>query len=188
MTRRRKTLVPALARWLLGLGIAANPAANVTHGLGHGLAGGAVAAWPAMALVCSCELLMMIIRNPHTPANSVSGAALTAALSDPDPVQVRRAGVCRGSRGVPGSLSARDPRATPCGPSPYAAGRRRPAAARRENLLLARSLVQRPGDSPVGARLTTGAEPRTATSGRRVMQYRTLGRTGIKVKACPGAR
>lgn len=86
---RRKTLVPALARWLLGLGIAANPAANVTHGLGHGLAGGAVAAWPAVALVCSCELLMMIIRNPHAPVNSVSGAALPAALSDPDPVQVR---------------------------------------------------------------------------------------------------
>jgi hypothetical protein len=48
---RRKTPVPALARWLLGLGIAATFAANVTHGLGHGLAGAAVAAWPAVALV-----------------------------------------------------------------------------------------------------------------------------------------
>lgn len=63
---RRKTLVPALVRWLLGLGIAANLAANVTHGLDHGLAGGAVAAWPAVALVYSCELLMMIIRNPRS--------------------------------------------------------------------------------------------------------------------------
>jgi hypothetical protein len=44
------------------------------------------------------------------------------------------------------------------------------------------------GFTPVGAILTTGAEPRTAASGRRVMQYRTLGRTGIKVWACPGAR
>src|ERR1700728_1841179 len=44
---RRKTRVPGLARWLLGLGIAATLAANVTHGLGHGLAGGVVAAWPA---------------------------------------------------------------------------------------------------------------------------------------------
>ncbi|HEX6521819.1 MAG TPA: DUF2637 domain-containing protein [Streptosporangiaceae bacterium] len=34
---RRKTAVPALARWLLGLGIAATLAANVAHGLGHGL-------------------------------------------------------------------------------------------------------------------------------------------------------
>jgi len=32
---RRKTPVPALARWLLGLGIAATLAANVAHGLGH---------------------------------------------------------------------------------------------------------------------------------------------------------
>jgi hypothetical protein len=48
---RRKTPVPALARWPLGLGIAATVAANFTHGLGHGLADGAVAAWPAVALV-----------------------------------------------------------------------------------------------------------------------------------------
>ena len=41
---RRKAPVPALARCLLGLGIAATLAANVTHGLGHGLIGAAVAA------------------------------------------------------------------------------------------------------------------------------------------------
>ena len=34
---RRKTPVPALARWLFGLGIAATLAANVAHGLGTGL-------------------------------------------------------------------------------------------------------------------------------------------------------
>jgi uncharacterized protein DUF2637 len=45
---RRKVPVPALARWLLGLGIAATLAANVAHGLGHGLTGAAVAAWPAV--------------------------------------------------------------------------------------------------------------------------------------------
>ena len=56
---RRK--VPGLARRLLGRGIAATLAANVAHGLGHGLIGAAVAAWPAVALVVSCELLMMII-------------------------------------------------------------------------------------------------------------------------------
>src|SRR5580658_8040412 len=33
---RRRTPVPVLARWLLGLGIAATLAANVAHGLGHG--------------------------------------------------------------------------------------------------------------------------------------------------------
>jgi Protein of unknown function (DUF2637) len=50
---RRKVPVPALARWLLGLGIAATPAANVTHGPGDGLAGAPVAAWPTVALVGS---------------------------------------------------------------------------------------------------------------------------------------
>jgi hypothetical protein len=33
---RRKMPVSALARWLLGLGIAATLAANIAHGLGHG--------------------------------------------------------------------------------------------------------------------------------------------------------
>ena len=33
---RRQARVPALARWLLGLGVAATLAANVAHGLGHG--------------------------------------------------------------------------------------------------------------------------------------------------------
>ena len=48
---RRKTPVPALARWLLGVGIAATLAANVAHGLGHGLIGAAVAGGRAGRLV-----------------------------------------------------------------------------------------------------------------------------------------
>jgi hypothetical protein len=60
---RRKTPIPGLARWLLAIGIAATLAGNVAHGLGHGLIGAAVAAWPAVALVGSYELLMMVIRK-----------------------------------------------------------------------------------------------------------------------------
>jgi hypothetical protein len=56
---RRGVRVPTLARWLLGLGIVATLAANVAHGLGHGLIGAGVGAWPAVALVGSYELLMM---------------------------------------------------------------------------------------------------------------------------------
>jgi len=41
---RRDAQVPALARWLLGLGVVATLAANVAHGLGHGIIGAAVAA------------------------------------------------------------------------------------------------------------------------------------------------
>ena len=69
---RRKTSVPALVRWLLGLGIAAILAANVSHGLGHGLIGAAVAAWPAIALVGSYELLMMVIRSSQVSARDTS--------------------------------------------------------------------------------------------------------------------
>jgi len=79
---RRKTPVPALARWLLGLGIAATLAANVTHGLGHGLTGAAVAAWPAVALVGSYELLMVVIRGSYVPIRE----ALSAEQNS-DPLQ-----------------------------------------------------------------------------------------------------
>jgi hypothetical protein len=68
---RRGVRVPVLARWLLGLGIAATLAANVAHGLGHGPAGAAVAAWPAVALVGSYELLMMVIRSSQAASDSV---------------------------------------------------------------------------------------------------------------------
>jgi hypothetical protein len=71
-TARRKVPVPALARWLLGLGIAATLAANVAHGLGHGLIGAAIAAWPVVALVGSYELLMMIIRDAQVSADRES--------------------------------------------------------------------------------------------------------------------
>lgn len=60
---RRQSRVPALALWLLALGILATLAANVMHGLGHGPIGAAIAAWPAVALVGSYELLMVLIRN-----------------------------------------------------------------------------------------------------------------------------
>ena len=63
----RRKAGTALARWLLGVGIAATVAANIAHGLGHGLGGAAVAAWPAVALVGSYELLMMIIRGADVP-------------------------------------------------------------------------------------------------------------------------
>jgi hypothetical protein len=54
---------PGWRVWLLGLGIVATLAAKVAHGLGRGLIGVAVGAWPAVALVGSYELLMVIIRS-----------------------------------------------------------------------------------------------------------------------------
>jgi hypothetical protein len=80
--------VPALARWLLGLGIAATLAANVAHGLGHGPVGAAVAAWSAVALVGSYELLMMVIRSSQAVPHGASGRA-----GIPDPLQEQAAEV-----------------------------------------------------------------------------------------------
>jgi hypothetical protein len=48
---RRGVHVPALARWLLGLGLVATLAVNVAHGLGYGVIGVAIGAWPVVALV-----------------------------------------------------------------------------------------------------------------------------------------
>jgi hypothetical protein len=72
---RPKASVPALARWLLGLGIAATLAANVAHGLGRGLIGAAVATWPPVALVGSYELLMMVIRSSQSAPDAVCAIA-----------------------------------------------------------------------------------------------------------------
>lgn len=83
---RRAAPVPGLARWLLGLGIAVTLAANVAHGLGHGLIGAGVAAWPAVALVGSYELLMMVIRSSQVHAG---GAPETE--NDADPLQEQAA-------------------------------------------------------------------------------------------------
>jgi hypothetical protein len=53
---RHRVPVPSLARWLLGLGIAATLTANMGKGWSHGPVGAVVAAWPAISLVGSCEL------------------------------------------------------------------------------------------------------------------------------------
>jgi Protein of unknown function (DUF2637) len=62
---RRNHRVPRLAAWSLGAGILATVGANLAHGLGHGSIGSLVSAWPALALVGSFELLMLLIRTQH---------------------------------------------------------------------------------------------------------------------------
>jgi hypothetical protein len=88
---RRKVPVPALARWLLGLGIAATLAANVAHGLGHVPVGVAVAAWPAVALIGSYELLMIVIRGSQAVTDGAPGNT-----DVPDPLQEQAAQVFAG--------------------------------------------------------------------------------------------
>ena len=60
---RRGQPVPRPAAWSLGAGIVATVGANLAHGVGHGPVGVLVSAWPALALVGSFELLMMLIRT-----------------------------------------------------------------------------------------------------------------------------
>jgi Protein of unknown function (DUF2637) len=60
---RRGQPIPRLAAWSLGAGIVATVGANLAHGMGHGPVGMLVSAWPALALVASFELLMMLIRT-----------------------------------------------------------------------------------------------------------------------------
>jgi hypothetical protein len=70
---RRQAAAPVLARWLLGAGIGATLAANVAAGLHYGPVGAIVAAWPALALVGSYELLMLIIRSGTRAEHPVPG-------------------------------------------------------------------------------------------------------------------
>ena len=91
---RHRVPVPSLARWLLGLGIAATLTANMAQGWSHGPVGAVVAAWPAVSLVGSYELLVWLIRTSGAADRGPSaehlcnGAACRArcVLSRPQPL------------------------------------------------------------------------------------------------------
>jgi hypothetical protein len=75
---RHRLPVPRLARWMLALGILASLAVNVAQGWSHGLVGAVVAAWPAVSLVGSYELLTWMVRSAaagpdHVPAPDHGG-------------------------------------------------------------------------------------------------------------------
>src|SRR6478672_7327229 len=82
--------VPSLARWLLGLGIAATLTATMAQGWSHGPVGAIVAAWPAISLVGSYELLVWLIRTCGTtdrvpPAGHLCTAAAHCGAARPVP-------------------------------------------------------------------------------------------------------
>ena len=103
---RHRLPIPALARWLLALGIIATLAANMAQGWSHGPVGAVIAAWPAVSLVGSYELLVWIIRTAagdgldrepaadHAgwyadyPAHACPGASLPEAAPDGEVVRV----------------------------------------------------------------------------------------------------
>jgi hypothetical protein len=74
---RRHHPVPRLAVWSLATGIVATIGANLAHGLGHGPIGAMVSSWPALAMVGSFELLMLLIRSHHEPSVGESSDGTT---------------------------------------------------------------------------------------------------------------
>ncbi len=76
---RRGEEAPLLAKWTLGIGIGATVAVNVLHGIEHGIIGAVIAAWPALALVLTVELMMGLIRRGQQAiADPVAGTAVLA--------------------------------------------------------------------------------------------------------------
>ena len=67
-TARRGIPTPGLARVMLAARIAVTLMANILAGVAYGLLGAVVAAWPALALVGSYELLMIMIRRARSAA------------------------------------------------------------------------------------------------------------------------
>ncbi len=135
---RHRLPVPVLARWLLALGIVATLAANMAQGWSHGPVGAVIAAWPAVSLVGSYELLVWIIRTAaaggldrgpaadHTgwyadhPAHGRPGASLPGATPDSEVTrvglvpdhgngpQVQTSGPGANQGGGPGRITAPD--------------------------------------------------------------------------------
>ena len=109
---RHRLPVPSLARWLLALGIIATLAANMAQGWSHGPVGAVIAAWPAVSLVGSYELLVWIIRTAAAggldrgpaadqtswyadhPAHGRQGSSLPEATPDSEAARVGLVPAC----------------------------------------------------------------------------------------------
>jgi hypothetical protein len=76
---RNRLPVPALARWLLALGIVATLVANVAHGWAGGPVGAVVAAWPAASLVGNYELLLWLVRTAAGGGTTIGPGSAWAA-------------------------------------------------------------------------------------------------------------
>jgi Protein of unknown function (DUF2637) len=90
---RHRVPVPCLARWLLGLGIAATLAANIAQGWSRGPVGAVVAAWPAVSLVGSYELSPGVLCLSHdvapkylrAPLQQISVGVVLVVVADQNP-------------------------------------------------------------------------------------------------------
>ena len=69
---RNDRAAPALARFMLWLGIGATIGANLVYGSGYGLVGALISAWPAVAFIGTVEIAMQLVRRSHGPRAATS--------------------------------------------------------------------------------------------------------------------
>jgi hypothetical protein len=127
---RHRVPVPCLARWLLGLGIAATLTANMAQGWSRGPVGAVVAAWPAVSLAGSYELLVWLIRisgtaGPGPSAEHLCEGTVCRAVAGSAPATAvdSEQKNSRSDRAVPGQ--ARQPADRVAGRPASPAGRQR---------------------------------------------------------------
>lgn len=97
---------PGLARFMLGLSVAATLAANLAYGLPHGAPGALISGWPAVAFIGSVEMVIGMVRRARAvpgpqpvpvvtqiaPADSEHAArlALAASVTASNPLSQRQ--------------------------------------------------------------------------------------------------
>ena len=126
---RHRRAVPCLARRLPGLGIAATLTANTAQGWSHGLAGAVVAAWPAVSLAGSCELLVWLIRTSGAADRGPSAEHLGTGAPCRAATRPAPASAADGERPAGNQRDTPDPAGRPAGqaagPSPVPASGQR---------------------------------------------------------------
>jgi hypothetical protein len=73
---------PALARFMLWLGIGATIGANIAYRAGYRLLGGLISAWPAVAFIGSVEIAVQQVRRARGPRAAASGPAVLPVPGD----------------------------------------------------------------------------------------------------------
>ncbi len=96
---------PALARFMLWLGIAAPIGANIAYGAAYGLLGVLISAWPAVAFIGTVEIAMQQVRRSRAPRAATIGPAVPEVPGDVEQA-VRAAYAASVAAGVPLSQRA----------------------------------------------------------------------------------
>ena len=83
---------PALARLMLWLGIGATVGANIAYGVGFGLLGALISAWPAVAFIGAVEMVMQLVAPRPRASPRHRRARRARGCGAGGPRRVRRVG------------------------------------------------------------------------------------------------